>query len=65
MARFTHDSCVDAVLSQVCDDISRKTGASHMQKTFIVFVIQILESVAIMYGEMKEYLYVPSLKEVG
>ena len=27
--------------------------------------IQIPESLAIMYGEMKEYLYVPSLKEVG
>ena len=27
--------------------------------------IQKPESLAIMYGEMKEYLYVPSLKEVG
>jgi hypothetical protein len=27
--------------------------------------IQIPESLAIMYGEMKESLYVPSLKEVG
>ena len=46
----------------------------HLQTEMICFVsrrlretreIQILESLAIMYGEMKEYLYVPSLKEVG